>query len=56
MLSHSRAKPIARGNGWAFASSNKKKGTCREARPLNSSPSDDGTDYFNASMPAPKLM
>ena len=33
-----------------------KKGACREARPLLCGSSDDGHGYFNASMPAPKLM
>jgi hypothetical protein len=34
----------------------KKRGACRWTRPLNSGPSDDGTSYFKASMPAPKLI
>ena len=32
------------------------KGACREARPLHSVPSENCRGYFNASMPAPKLM
>ena len=35
---------------------NKKMGRAVRHAPLTSGSSDDGTDYFNASMPAPKLM
>jgi hypothetical protein len=53
-MPNSRFKPISSGDGLVLAFG--KKGACRQTRPLSSMPSDDGNGYFNASMPAPKLM
>ena len=51
----SRFRPIARRDGWVLALGGK-KGSVPLGTPPEFRPSDDGTNYFNASMPAPKLI